>query len=106
MTSKKTIASHFKLGAFFQFEALQAPFLPIFARILWDFERIFTKAKVLGVLLHPLAPCLLHQCLNIMPVVFRYGSHLLRIFRLLFHQVSATANSWKTKPQDILHCLG
>ena len=27
---KKTIASHFKLGAFFQFEALQAPFLPKF----------------------------------------------------------------------------
>jgi len=34
---KKTIASHFKLGAFFLFEALQAPFLPKFPQTCPDF---------------------------------------------------------------------
>jgi len=33
-----------------------------FAQISTDFARIFTKAKVFGVRLHPLHPRLLHQC--------------------------------------------
>jgi len=34
-----------------------------FSRILWDFARIFTISKLLGVQLQPLHPHLLHQCL-------------------------------------------
>ena len=35
-----------------------------FAQISTDFTQIFTKSKVLGVRLHPLHPCLLHQWLH------------------------------------------
>jgi len=109
---KKTIASHFKLGAFFSIRSTSStnvaqisPNFPGFCGILSGF---LPKEKFWGCGCTPLHSRLLHQCLNIMPVVFCYGreSPFPHFQTVLLHQVSATANEWKTKPQDILNFLG
>jgi len=56
----RAIFAHF----FREFAQIFKEFVEVFrnfARILQDFAWIFTKSKLLGVRLHPLRPCLLHQ---------------------------------------------
>jgi len=88
----KTTAFHFVLGAFFQFKALQAPFLPKFPRNLHKFPLIFPKRTEWK---HDLQKKRLH---------FNFGCHFCKITPC----TSASYPSWLALHEEVdrLHIGG